>query len=89
MDYLILNTTDYQLLELEEGDIVDFDIVSKSGKVNVSLQKEGEEPVYEGNDVETSSFKVTIGESGTYKATVTGKKAKGSVSIIKEGNSNE
>ena len=84
MEYTVLNTTDSQLLELEDGDIVDFEIVSESGKLNIIVQKDGEKPVYEGTDIPTSSFKVEITEKGTYKFSVTGKKAKGSVSIVKE-----
>lgn len=84
MDYSILNTTDFQMLKLEAGDIVNFEINSESGKINIVFQKEGEKPVYEGNNIPTSSFKVNINDSGEYKVSVTGKNAKGSVRIIKE-----
>lgn len=86
MDYEILNKTDYQVLELEKGDTVDFVIVSERGKVDITLQKDGESPIYQGKDVPTSTFSVEIFESGSYKVTVTGKNAKGNVSIIKKGN---
>lgn len=81
MDYKVLNTTDSQELELETGDIVDFEVVSRSGKVDILLQKGEEEPVYEGLDIPTSAFQVKIFESGTYTVSVRGKKAKGSVSV--------
>ena len=84
MNYTILNTTDFQMLKLAAGDIVNFEIKSESGKLNIVFQKDGEKPVYEGTNVTTSSFKVNINESGEYKVSVTGKNAKGSVSIIKE-----
>lgn len=83
MDYKVLNKEDYQILELENGDIVDFKIVSESGKVDIVLQKDGETPVYKGVDIPTSSFSVDISESGKYKVSVTGKNAKGNVSIVK------
>lgn len=81
MDYKVLNTTDTQALELSAGDIVNFEIVSQSGSVDVRLQKEGEDPIYEGTDIPTSMFQVTIDDGGTYIASVTGRRAKGSVSI--------
>lgn len=84
MDYEVLNMTESQVLELETGDTVDFAIVSKRGKVDIVLQKDGENPVYQGVDVPTSTFSVEISESGSYKVTVTGKNAKGNVSIIKK-----
>jgi len=84
MDYTILNTTDFQMLKLVAGDIVNFEIKNDSGKLNIVFQKDGEKPAYEGTNVPTSSFKVNIDESGEYKVSVTGKKAKGSVSIIKQ-----
>lgn len=84
MDYEVLNMTESQILELKNGDTVDFVIVSERGKVDITLQKDGESPVYQGVDVPTSTFSVEISESGSYKVTVTGKNAKGNVSIIKK-----
>ncbi len=83
MDFKVLNKTDFQELTLAAGDIVDFDIVNKAGSIDISLQKEGEEPVYEETDIQTSSFQVQIQDGGTYTLSVTGKKARGSVSVTK------
>ncbi len=84
MEYSILNMTDSQELALSEGDIVDIDVVSLSGSVDIVLQKEEEEPIYRGTDVPTSSFQVAIDKSGTYRVSVAGKRAKGSVHISKK-----
>lgn len=89
MDFKILNTTDSQLLKLETGDIVDFKIVSTSGRIDISLQKDDDKPVYEGKDIESSEFDVKINDSGTYKLSVTGVKANGSVSVINAGPESE
>ena len=70
MDFKVLNKTD-------------FNIVNKAGSIDISLQKDGEEPVYEETDIQTSSFQVQIYDGGTYIVSVTGKKARGSVSITK------
>ena len=60
MECKVFNTTDSQMLELYEGDIVDFAIVSDSGEVDIVLQKEGSEPIYKGKDIPTSSFQVVV-----------------------------
>lgn len=57
MDYSVLNRSDSQIFELEKGDVVQFEIVSESGKLDVSLQLEGGKPVYEGKDVPSESKK--------------------------------
>lgn len=86
MDYKTLNTSDSQSLVLSEGDVLVFDIVSESGKTGIIVQKENDEAIYQGNDVPTSSFEVTVPETGIYTCTVTGQHAKGSVSIVKKDN---
>lgn len=83
MSYKVLNTTFSQVLKLEKGDTVDFEVTNNSGSLHILLRKGEEEPVYEGTNVPTSSFQVRIAESGMYTASVTGKRARGSVSIVK------
>lgn len=83
MKYSMFNGTDFQLLTLEKGDIVDANIVSDSGKINIKVQKD-DEIIYEEEDVQTGSFQLSISEDGEYKFVVIGKKAKGSVSFIKQ-----
>lgn len=82
MQYDVLNMTDSQ--KLAAGDILRFDVVSQSGSVDIQLQKGKEDPIYEGTDIPTSAFQVVIQDDGTYTVAVTGKRAKGSVSVIKE-----
>ena len=84
MQYDVLNMTDSQKLKLAAGDILRFDVVSQSGSVDIQLQKGEEDPIYEGTDIPTSAFQVVIQDDGTYTVAVTGKRAKGSVSVIKE-----
>lgn len=84
MTYRILEGDKSQLFDLEEGDVLDFDVVSESGKVDIVLQKDDEEAIYSGINIPTCSFKVTINEKGKYKCVITGHKAKGSINIVKE-----
>lgn len=82
MDYKVFNKTDSQDLIVEEGDTIHAEIIVEGGSLSFKIQKDDEVPVYEGVDVSFSDeFDVDIEESGTYTVTITGKKAKGSVSF--------
>ena len=83
MEYKVLNTTDSQVLELQEGDYVDVVVTSTSGKIDILLQKEGDDPIYRGVDIPTSTFAIRVPKTGSYNASITGDNASGSVSIIK------
>ena len=82
MDYKVFNKTDSQDLIVEEGDTIHAEIIVEGGSLSFKIQKDDEVPVYEGVDVSFSDeFDVDIEESGTYTVTVTGEKAKGSISF--------
>ncbi|VYU44582.1 Uncharacterised protein [Eubacterium limosum] len=82
MDYKIFNTTDSQDLIVAEGDSIHANIVVDDGHLSFKIQKDNEDPVYESEKIFFShEFDVEIEESGTYTVTVTGEKAKGSVSF--------
>lgn len=82
MDYKVFNKTDSQDLIVEKGDTIHAEIIVEGGSLSFKVQKDDEAPVYEGTDVSSSDeFDIDIEESGTYTASVTGKKAKGSVSF--------
>lgn len=84
MEYKIFNTTDGQSLLLESGDTIRAEVVVDSGKLSIKIQKDSDTPVYESDNIVSSeNFDVEIQESGTYKITVTGEAAKGSVSFKK------
>lgn len=83
MKYDVFNTTDSQLMKLEKGDVIDADIFSLSGKLSVTIQNEAGEAVFESEDLKTGQFQVDIDESGMYQITVTGRKARGSLSFKK------
>lgn len=82
MDYKVLNKTDSQDLIVEEGDTIHAEIIVEGGSLSFKIQKDDEVPVYEGENVTFSDeFDVDIEKSGTYTVSVTGVKAKGSVSF--------
>ena len=73
---------------MAEGDIIHAEIIIEKGSLSFKIQKDdGQVPVYEGKDVSFSDeFDVEIEESGTYIVTVTGEKARGSVSFTVKTN---
>lgn len=82
MDYKVFNKTDAQDLIVEKGDTIHAEIIVEDGSLSFRIQREDEVPVYEGEDVSFSDeFDIDIEESGTYTVSVTGEKAKGSVSF--------
>lgn len=84
MEYKMFNTTDEQSLFLEAGDMIRAEVIVDSGKLAIKIQKDGDAPIYESdNTVDSENFDIEIQESGIYKITVTGEKAKGSVSFKK------
>lgn len=87
MEYRVLNTTETQDLTAESGDTISGKMIVHKGSLSIKIQKDGEEPIYEGSGISVSdAFDVEINEGGTYTVEVTGKGAKGSVSFIVESN---
>lgn len=83
MEYSDMNLTECQTLDLKAGDMLQFVIESKRGQVDITLQMEENEPVYEESNVSSSAFYIDIEETGEYQIIVTGRNAKGSVSVTK------
>lgn len=82
MEYSVLNKTDTQDLIAKSGDTIGGKIIVNKGSLSIKIQKDEEEPIYESNGIsESTEFDVEIDESGTYTVSVTGEKAKGSVSF--------
>lgn len=82
MEYSVLNKTDTQDLIAESGDAISGKIIVQKGSLSIKIQKDEEEPVYESSGISVSNeFDAEIDESGTYTVSVTGEKAKGSVSF--------
>ena len=83
MEYSILNTSDYREMALKAGDVIDTTIVSDDGSVDIQIENSAGASVYSQRDVPTSAFEIVISQDDTYTFTVTGHRAKGSVSFIK------
>lgn len=84
MEYSILNKSDYRNMTLKSGDIINTSIVSDSGSVSIEVENSKGEIIYSDEDIPTSDFEIAIPQDDTYKFTVTGHNAKGSVKFILE-----
>ena len=84
MEYSILNKSDYRNMTLKSGDIIKTSIVSDSGSVSIEVENSKGEIIYSDEDIPTSDFEIAIPQDDTYKFTVTGDHAKGSVKFIVE-----
>lgn len=73
--------TEFHSFDLDKGDGICVEIDCQEGALSVTIQKEGDAPVYSGSDPLPGGFKVEIQESGTYQITVTGEHAKGSAAF--------
>ena len=82
MEYSILNKSDYRNMTLKSGDIIKTSIVSDSGSVSIEVENSKGEIIYSDEDIPTSDFEIAIPQDDTYKFTVTGHNAKGSVKFI-------
>ena len=83
MEYAVFNTTDSQTLELERGDRLLVEIVQEKGTLSLSIEGEGDEPLYADENAQSGSFELEIPEDGSYQVTVSGEKAKGSLSVVR------
>ena len=83
LEYSMLNRECTADLALSEGDQLEVVIAHSSGDVDVTVGLPGKDPLYRGNGQQNGEFKLPISEAGTYSISVTGHKAKGSVSFTR------
>lgn len=76
-----LNCTIEESFFLNEGDTIDVSIVRVSGEIKISIGQEAREPIYKGKNPEPNSFRVTVPNDGSYRFSVSGKRAEGNVSF--------
>ena len=81
MDYSILNCTKTHEMKLEKGAKINAVIESQSGSIDILVTDEDGKEIYKGDNASSGKFALNIPKTGTYKFSVTGSKAKGSVSF--------
>lgn len=70
-------------IHVNDGDQmeVSVDIVTEKGKLDLKITDENDKTAYEGNDIPTSNFKVTLDKAGDYTITLNADNHKGSYKI--------
>jgi hypothetical protein len=82
LNFSMLNTNKSHEINLKEDATINVDISKESGRLDILVTDAAGETVYKGDDASSGSFSFEIPKTDTYKFTVTGKKAKGSVSFL-------
>jgi hypothetical protein len=68
-------------LSLKEGDVLQIEVEHEDGEIDLMIiGKKGNEP-YEGNNLKSTTFTVTVSETDKYDIRITGKKATGKVTV--------
>jgi hypothetical protein len=81
MEYSILDREESAELKLTEGDLIQVHISHTAGNVDVTVGRNGEEPIYKGTGQENADFVLTIPQTGAYQISVRGHRAKGKISF--------
>jgi hypothetical protein len=81
LDYSILNCTKTHEMKLKEGTNINVIIESSSGRVDILVVGSNGDEIYRGDNASSGEFALKIPKSDTYKFSVTGSDAKGSVSF--------
>lgn len=82
LDFDALNVIKKHEMSLFAGDIVDVKIVKESGRLDVEVKSSDNQVIYQGNDVSSCEFSLTINDLDIDWFSVNGRKASGYVSFI-------
>ncbi len=82
VDYSVLNCTRAHEIKLERGATIKVNVENKSGYLLILVADTNGEEIYRGDNLTSSVFSLEIPKTGTYKFSVTGSDAKGSVKFI-------
>ena len=83
MEYTIMDREESANLPLSEGDQLQVIISHIAGNVDLTVEQEGEDPIYKGTGQENAEFILTIPKTGIYQISVTGHQANGKVSFAR------
>jgi hypothetical protein len=81
LEYSILNSTKTHDIKLEKGASIEVNIENKSGDLDILISDSNQEKIYKGDNATSGEFSVKVPKADTYKFSVTGSNAKGSVSF--------
>ena len=83
MEYAILDREETVDMSLVEGEQLQVSMTHVIGDVDVRVGRMGKEPIYQGSGQTNADFVLIIPETGTYRISITGHRAKGAVSFVR------
>ena len=83
LEYSILDRQETADLSLEEGEQIQVIITHTIGDADVTVGRVGGELIYKGSGQTNADFFLTIPETGTYRISITGHRAKGAASFVR------
>ena len=81
--YAILDREETVDMSLVEGEQLQVSMTHVIGDVDVRVGRMGKEPIYQGSGQTNADFVLIIPETGTYRISITGHRAKGAVSFVR------
>ncbi len=82
LEYTMFTGEQTHELQLQEGASVDVTIQADSGRVDIVVTGPDGKEIYKGDYASSGDFSLGIQQTGTYRISVTGKRAAGGVSFI-------
>ena len=79
LTFTAMNGADSHTLSLKSGDTLCVSFAVEKGKIDVTIQAEGQAPIYRGNGIQTSSFELPISEAGNYTIQIEAQRAAGTL----------
>jgi len=83
MEYAILDREETVDMPLVEGEQFRVSMTHVIGDVDVLVGRMGKEPIYKGSGQTDADFVLIIPETGTYRISITGHRAKGAISFVR------
>lgn len=82
VDYSVLNRAETHEMKLKDGANINVIIENKSGRVDILVADANGKEIYRGDNAASGKFSLKIPKADTYKFSIAGSDAKGSVSFI-------
>lgn len=82
LDYNMLNGSKIHKMTVNEGENIKVDIQCISGRTDVLVADSDDRVIYKADDSFSNEFTLRISKTSEYTFTVSGKRAKGSVSFV-------
>lgn len=88
LEFENMNQEDFYIIPACKDDVFSVNFRIDKGHADFIIAKDGRNPIYKGNDIETGAFEVIATEDGEYRITVDAKHASGCIEVYAKKESN-